>query len=93
MKLKVVDDFSEIIAKKKHMYSRVRFTIEEFIRMDANVVEIDPYAEGYSSPQSARSSFYVSIRNAGYKNSIKAITTNGKLYLIKIGEYCNDSNR
>lgn len=78
MNLKVVNEIQE--SKKYH---NVRFVLEEFMRMDATIVEIDPIREGYKNVSSARSSFIVSIKRHGYKNTIVTRAYKDKLYLIK----------
>lgn len=78
MNLKIVDKLPE---SKSHR--NIRLVLEEFVHMNAKIVEIDPIKEGYKNPHSAQTAFSTSIRRYNYKNSIIARTCGDKLYLIK----------
>lgn len=72
------------IPGRKTVNSNLIKTLEEFMMMEAEAVEIDPIKEGYKHANSLQTTILAAIKTHGYKNKIAACQRNGKVYLIKI---------
>lgn len=77
MKLIPVKD----IPSRHYKACKLQSALEEFSKMDAKIVMIDPIAEGYSTPNGMVSSMWKAIKRYGYP--MKVHLCQGKIYLEK----------
>ena len=68
----------------QHNRHDLRNLLEEFVKMDSNIIEIDPINEGYRRVETFQSSILMAIRRYGYKRMIRTRRVENKVYLIKI---------
>lgn len=72
----------EELPKRKPQNNKIAYVLDEFMAMDAKIVEIDPIAEGYANSASLYGLFHVNIKRYGYP--CKAFVRNKKIYLTKL---------
>lgn len=61
----------------------IKAFIEEFMNIDAQIIEVDPIKEGYKSPESMQSTVINAAKRYGYEGRIKSKLIDKKLYFIK----------
>lgn len=90
MKLKPIDNLPS--RTRKNVYNNIYASLDEFLNMKENIVEIDPIEEGYKTEASLYGTIRKSIYQKGYANliGVKVSTIRHKVYLFKKGEIKND---
>lgn len=73
------------VPERKNCYSHnLKALLNEFARLDARCIEIDPVKEGYVNERSFQVSVSNAMRRYGYKGKMRTIRIGSKVYLIKI---------
>lgn len=62
----------------------LRNFLEEFMSLDAQIIEVDPIKEGYANPRSFQTAICESIRRHRYKGRITTYMRDDKVYLKKL---------